>query len=85
VISQRAEVVLATVRRTFPAARPLTIYATRTDLTYALCNQSARKSSVKVDELYGQIIPYLEAQSLAKMVLKKGKLEVFAFQAEAAA
>jgi hypothetical protein len=82
VIDQRAELVLATVRRKFPVMRPSTIYATRSQLTYELCKHGNRQGEVKTEELYSRIIPYLTDQGLSKMVLKNGKLEVFAFKTE---
>jgi hypothetical protein len=83
-IAQRAEVVLATVRRKFRVARPLTIYATRSELTYELCKHGGRQGSLKTEELYDQILPALDAEGLARRVLKQGKLEVFAFKTEEA-
>jgi hypothetical protein len=84
VIAQRAELVLATVRRKFHVARPATIYATRSELTYEICRNPSRPGGLTTEELYDRIIPFLSAQALAQMVVKKGKLEVFAFQTEEA-
>ena len=82
VIVQQAEFVLANVRAKFRCQRYLTIYATKSELTYELCKHSGRHGALTPDDLYRHIIPYLESQGLAVMVQKRGKLEVFAFQAE---
>jgi hypothetical protein len=82
VIDQRSELVLATVRKKFVSSRQSTIYATKSELTYELCKHGSRQGGLSVEELYNQIIPYLESLALARMVLKRGKLQVFAFQTE---
>jgi hypothetical protein len=82
VTAKSAELVLATVRNKFPASRPRTIYATRSGLTYELCKHGGRQGALTTDDLYNQVIPYLETQNLAQTVLKKGNLTVFAFQTE---
>jgi hypothetical protein len=81
-IAKSAELVLATVRNKFPVSRPRTIYATRSGLTYELCKHGGRQGALTTDDLYNQVIPYLETQNLAQTVLKKGNLTVFAFQTE---
>jgi len=82
VTAERAEIVIAAIRRKFRVMRPSTIYASKSELTYEICHQGSRQGSIKSEELYAQIIPQLEAQGLARLAFKRGKLEVFAFQTE---
>jgi hypothetical protein len=82
VTAERANIVIAAIRRKFRVMRPSTIYASKSELTYEICHQGSRQGSIKSEELYAQIIPQLEAQGLAQLALKRGKLEVFAFQTE---
>jgi hypothetical protein len=79
---EQAEVVLAIVRREFKPARPDTIYVTRTDLTKRFCHNTGRRGAMTPDDLYLSIIPELERQGEAARVLKRGKLEVYAFRTE---
>ena len=82
VTAERAEIVIAAIRRKFRVMRPSTIYASKSELTYEICHQGSRQGSIKSEELYAQVIPQLEAQGLARLAFKRGKLEVFAFQTE---
>jgi hypothetical protein len=82
VTAERANIVIAAIRRKFRVVRSGTIYATKSELTYEICHQGSRQGSIRSEELYNQIIPQLEAQGLARLAFKRGKLEVFAFQTE---
>jgi hypothetical protein len=80
--SAQAEVVLSTIRKGLrqPDSQSAeTIYATKSTLTHLLCPNSRRPGVMTTDDLYRQIIPHLESEGQAKVVFKKGKLEVFAF------
>ena len=79
---EQAEVILATIRKDFKAARPGTIYVTRSELTRRFCMHAGRQGAMTPDDLYLQIIPELERQGEAVQVLKKGKFEVYAFCTE---
>lgn len=79
---EQAEVILASVRKSFPAQRPDTIYVTRTDLTRKFCPNIGRAGALTPDTLYLQIIPELQRQGEACLALKRGKFEVFAFRTE---
>jgi hypothetical protein len=83
VAQERAEVILAIIRREFkPDRRPDTIYVTRSDLTRRFCPNTGRNGAISVDDLYLLILPELERQGEATQVLKRGKLEVYAFRTE---
>jgi hypothetical protein len=77
-----AEVILATVRKSFQAQRPDTIYVTRTDLTRKFCPNIGRAGALTPQDLYLRIIPELERQGEACLALKRGKFEVYAFRTE---
>jgi DNA polymerase I-like protein with 3'-5' exonuclease and polymerase domains len=80
---QRAEAILAHIRRDFPATGP-TIYVEKTALTRKFCPNPGRAGSLQTDELYFKIIPHLEACGEALRVKPKRKRdpEVFAFRVE---
>jgi hypothetical protein len=82
VAQEQAEVILAIVRREFNAARPGTIYVTRSELTRKFCLHAGRRGAMTPDDLYLQIIPELERQGEVVRVLKRGKFEVYAFRTE---
>lgn len=82
VIEERAEVVLATVRRKFNATPPDTIYVTRSDLTRQFCMHTGRRGAMTPEELYLKIIPELERQGEATRVVKQGRFEIYAFRTE---
>jgi hypothetical protein len=79
---EQAEVILASVRRSFQAQRPDTIYVTRSDLTRKFCSHIRRAGALTPDELYLRIIPELERQGEACRAVKQGKFEVYAFRTE---
>jgi hypothetical protein len=79
---ERAEVILATVRRDVRAQRPNTIYLTRTELTRKFCTNIGRAGSLTPDDLYLRIIPELERQGEVTRVIKRGKYEVYGFRSE---
>jgi hypothetical protein len=79
---ERAEVILATVRRDFRAQRPDTIYVTRTELTRKFCMNTGRQGALTVEELYMRVLPELERQGEVTQVLKRGKYEVYGFRTE---
>jgi len=81
-VKERAEVVLATVRRDFRAQRPDTIYVTRTELTRKFCTNIGRAGSLTPEELYLRIVPELQRQGEAHLALKRSKFEVYAFRTE---
>ena len=82
VAQEQAEVILAIVRLEFRAARPGTIYVTRSELTRRFCPHAGRRSAMTPNDLYLQIIPELERQGEVIQVLKRGKFEVYAFRTE---
>jgi hypothetical protein len=82
VAQEQAELILAAIRKEFKAARPDTIYVTRSELTGKFCHHSRRHGALTPDDLYLRIIPELERQGEAAQVLKRGKFEVFAFRTE---
>lgn len=79
---ERAEVVLATVRKEFRAQRPGTIYVTRTDLTRKFCPNTGRHGAMTTNDLYLQVLPELERQGELLRVLKRNKFEVYGFRTE---
>jgi hypothetical protein len=79
---ERAEVILATVRRDFRAQRPDTIFLTRTEVTRKFCTNIGRAGSLTPEDLYLRIIPDLERQGEVTRVVKRGKFEVYAFRTE---
>ena len=79
---EQAEVILATVRNSFPVQRPDTIYVTRTELTRKFCTNIGRAGALTPEDLYLRIIPELKRQGEACLALKRGKFEVFAFKTE---
>jgi hypothetical protein len=62
VTAAEAELVLATIREKFPILRPRTIYTTKSELTYTLCQHGTRKGALSTDDLYDKVISYLESQ-----------------------
>jgi hypothetical protein len=83
-IAQRAEILLAYVRRDFPSypGFPDFIFVTRTGLTRRFCNNSGRRDSLKPEDLYLRLIPHLERRSEACRLPTEGRQEWFAFRAE---
>jgi hypothetical protein len=83
-IAQRAEILLAHVRRNFRSYPecPDFIFLTRTDLTRRFCNNSGRRDALKPDDLYLRLIPHLQRRSEAYRLPTKGRQEWFAFRAE---
>jgi hypothetical protein len=79
---EQAEVVLATVRRDFPAQRANTLYVTRTELTRKFCMNTGRHGAMTVEDLYYRVLPELERQNEVTQVLKRGKFEVYGFRTE---
>lgn len=79
---EQAEVILATVRRSFQAHRQDTIYVTRSELTRKFCSHIGRAGALTPEDLYLRIIPELERQGEACLALKRGKFQVYAFRTE---
>jgi hypothetical protein len=82
VAQEQAEVILAIVRREFKAARPDTIYVTRSELTRRFCHNTGRRGAITPADLYLQIIPELERQGEVIQALKRGRFEAYAFRTE---
>ena len=80
-ITQEAEIVLAVIRQEFEASPNGTFYCTRSQLTRRFCANGRGRSST-VDELYLKLIPALERIGMAKLVVQKGRLQVYAFAPE---
>ena len=81
IIAQEAEVLLAVIRQEFKAEADGTIYASRSQLTRRFCSKG-KGQNLKVDDLYLKFIPALERLGLAKLVVEKGKLQIYAFAPE---
>jgi hypothetical protein len=81
--AQQGEEILANIRVKFPPSRryPDTIFANRSALTYTFCRNVERRNAITVDDLYLRIIPELILQGQAQQVLKKSRLELYAFRA----
>jgi DNA polymerase I-like protein with 3'-5' exonuclease and polymerase domains len=79
-IREQAEVTLSVIRGDFKAQRPNTIYVARSDLTRKFCPNTRRMGTLSTDDLYDEILPELIRQGEAALVLKQGKLEVYAFR-----
>jgi hypothetical protein len=82
VAQEQAELILATIRKEFKAARPGTIYVTRSELTRRFCMHTGRQGALTPEDLYLRILPELERQGEAVQVLKRAKFEVYAFRTE---
>lgn len=80
-ITQEAEIILAVIRQEFQAQADGTIYASRSQLTRRFCSHG-RGQSLKVDDLYLKFIPALESIGVAKLVVEKGNLKIYAFAPE---
>jgi hypothetical protein len=82
-IAENAEVILARILHDFALQRRGdTIYVGRGDLTRAYCNNTSRRGSLKPTDLYDRCIPVLIAQNKARLAVKEGKREVYAFRVE---
>jgi hypothetical protein len=82
-IGEDAEVLLARIVRDFAISRRgETIYAVRRDLTRAYCHDSSRRGALRPHDLYNRLIPALMGQNKARLVVKDGKREVYAFRVE---
>jgi hypothetical protein len=79
--NEQAEIILSVVRKEF-RSWGTTIYATRTDLTQKFCHNTKRRGALTVSDLYDNILPHLQAQGECVRVLKRKKLEVYAFPVE---
>lgn len=81
-IAENAEVIFERIlREFFKNKRGDTIYVSRSELTHTFCHDSGRRGAIKPHELYTRIIPALERQGKAKLAVKVGKREVYAFRA----
>ena len=80
-VTQEAEILLAVIRQEFQAGSDGTIYANRSQLTRRFC-ANGRGRSLTVDDLYYKFIPALEAIGMAKLVIEKGNLKIYAFAPE---
>jgi hypothetical protein len=82
-IAEQAEVLLAYIRRRFPAkAKNGSIVLTRTDITDTYAHNASRHSRSPVSDIYELMIPYLIRTGEAKLVAKEGKKETYAFRIE---
>jgi len=79
-VQERAEVVLAVIRKDFPVQHPDTSYLSRTELTRKFCLHTGRLGALTPEDLYLYIIPELVGQGEAVLACKRGKLEVYAFR-----
>jgi len=80
-ITKEAEIILAVIRQEFPAEADGTIYLSRSQLTRRFCSHG-RGQSLKVDDLYLKFIPALEAIGMAKLIVEKANLKIYAFAPE---
>jgi hypothetical protein len=80
-IASKAEVLLAMIQQSaHPQPPGETIYLTRSQITSKYAPHSGRAGALTPEDLYQRIIPYLISQGVAQRVVKKGKLEVYAFK-----
>ena len=81
-IAEDAEVLFERITRDFAQQqRGPTIYATRSDLTRSYCHDSGRRGALRPHDLYNRLIPALIRQGKAKLAVKDGKRETYAFRA----
>lgn len=78
-----AEILLAKVRKDFSGiAKAGAILLTRSQITATYAPHSSRQGSWTPDVIFLKLIPALAREGLAKLYLKKGKLEIYAFRCE---
>jgi hypothetical protein len=80
-ITQEAEILLAVIRQEFQSGADGTVYASRSQLTRRFC-ANGRGRNLTVDDLYYKFIPALEAIGMARLVIEKGNLKIYAFAPE---
>jgi hypothetical protein len=82
-IAEDAEVLHARIVQDFAVfRRGETIYIVRRDLTRAYCHDSSRRGALRPHDLYTRLLPALIGQNKARLVVKEGKREVYAFRVE---
>jgi hypothetical protein len=82
-IQEQSQIVLAAIRKAPSFQRKGdTIYGTKSELTREFCHNTGRRGSISVREFYDSIIPHMVSMGECRQVIKKGKLEVYAFPTE---
>lgn len=83
-IQEQSEIVLSAIRKSQSFQRKGdSIYGTKSELTKEFCHNTGRRGSISVREFYDSIIPHMVSLGECQQVVKKGKLEVYAFPTEA--
>jgi hypothetical protein len=81
-LSADADVFLAKIRRDYSdQAKDGSIVLTRTDLTSRFCHNGLR-GGTRPDDLYNKWIPCLSRKNQARLLVKDGKKELYAFRVE---
>jgi hypothetical protein len=81
-IAEDAEVLLAYVRKHFKPHNG-SIILTRSEITGSFAQHATRSNKgPSVTDIYERLIPYLISRGEAKLLIKEGKREIYAFRAE---
>jgi hypothetical protein len=82
-IAEQAQVLLAYLRSRFGGlAEKGSIILNRTQITRSFAHNAARRSDSPVSDIYERLIPYLIRIGEAKLLIKDGKKEIYAFRVE---
>jgi hypothetical protein len=82
-IAEQAEILLTYIRTRFRGlTKDGSIILDRTQITHSFAHNAARRSDSPISDIYERFIPYLIRTGDAKLLIKEGKKETYAFRAD---